>query len=179
MASLSHADSCDSAFELQAGLAMLQGLVFELRRDLDDLRFHMEILDGKATQFLQLLSAMQDVFHPSAGEAHATEVEPPVLAPAPPHGTSRMLHQSRRRMRHQSRRNQHLSRTRRSTPPPWTCGHTTTLPLDLHMCLFYFARLEGRITVVLPHRRYSDNLSVSITVKLVTLRGLQFSVICQ
>jgi hypothetical protein len=66
---------------------MLQGLVFELRRDMDDLRFRMEILDRKATQFLQLLSALQGVCHPSAGEAHATEVEPPILAPAP-HGTT-------------------------------------------------------------------------------------------
>jgi len=48
----------------------------------------MEIFYEKGTQFLQLLSTMQDVCHPSTGEAHATEVEPPVLAPAPPHGTS-------------------------------------------------------------------------------------------
>jgi hypothetical protein len=90
----------------------------------------------------------------------------------------RTRHQSRRRTRHQSRRSQLLSGTRRSTTPPWTCGCTTTLPLDMHRCLFYFSRLEGRITVVLPHRRYSDNLChllfVSITVKLVTLRGLNF-----
>jgi hypothetical protein len=82
------ADSCaNSASKLQEGLAILQGLVFELRRDLDDLRFRMEILDGKETQFLQMLSALQGVFHPSAGEANATEVEPPILAPAP-HGTT-------------------------------------------------------------------------------------------
>jgi len=61
----------------------MQGSVFELIGDLDDLRFRMEILDGKATQFLQLLSAMQGVCHPSTGEAHATEVEPPLMAPTP------------------------------------------------------------------------------------------------
>jgi hypothetical protein len=60
-------------------------------------------------------------------------------------------HQSRRRTRHQSRRSQLLSGTRHSTTPPWTCGLTTTPPLDMHMCLFYFSRLEGRITVVFPH----------------------------
>jgi hypothetical protein len=42
----------------------------------------MEILDGKATQFLQMLSALQGVCHPTDGEANATEVEPLILAPA-------------------------------------------------------------------------------------------------
>jgi hypothetical protein len=67
---------------------LLQGLVFEIRQDLDDLWFHMDIMEGKETQFLQLLSPMQDAYHPSAGEAHTIEDEPPVSAPAPPLGTS-------------------------------------------------------------------------------------------
>jgi hypothetical protein len=47
----------------------------------------MEILDGKAMQFLQFLSALQGGFHPSAGEAHEKEVEPSILAPTP-HGST-------------------------------------------------------------------------------------------
>jgi hypothetical protein len=47
----------------------------------------LDILDRKETQFLQFLSALQDAHHPSAGESHAAEAEPPVLEPAPPLGT--------------------------------------------------------------------------------------------
>jgi hypothetical protein len=42
----------------------------------------MEILDGKATQFLQMLSALQGACHPTDGEPNATEIEPSILAPA-------------------------------------------------------------------------------------------------
>jgi hypothetical protein len=73
---------------LQTGLALLQGLVFDLRRDLDDLRFRLEILDDKASQFLHFLSAMQGALHPPAEEAQATGAVTPVLAPTPPLGTS-------------------------------------------------------------------------------------------
>jgi hypothetical protein len=61
---------------LQEGLAILQGLVFELCQGLDDLGFQMEILDGKATLFLQMLSALQGACHPTNGEANAAGDEP-------------------------------------------------------------------------------------------------------
>jgi hypothetical protein len=132
--------SADPEFELQTGLALLQGLVFDLRRDLDDLRFRLEILDGKASQFLQFLSALQGAHHPPAGEAHAAGAETPVLAPAPHWGLRRTTHQSRRRTCHQSSRRMQCR---------WT-GHQSrrshsSRGLDTRRLL------HGRVAALQPH----------------------------
>jgi hypothetical protein len=47
----------------------------------------MEILDGKAMLFLQILSALQGACHPTDGEADATGTEPSILVSAA-HGTT-------------------------------------------------------------------------------------------
>jgi hypothetical protein len=44
-------------------LAILHGLVFELRQGLDDLQFRLELLDGKTSVLLQILSTFQGAFH--------------------------------------------------------------------------------------------------------------------
>jgi hypothetical protein len=48
---------------LQDSLTILQGLVFKLRQGLDDLQFRLEILDGKTSTLLQILSTFQGAFH--------------------------------------------------------------------------------------------------------------------
>jgi hypothetical protein len=56
---------------LVAPLALVQSLVFDLRRNMDDLRFRLEALDSKASQLLQFLSTLHDAHHlpPEAGQA--------------------------------------------------------------------------------------------------------------
>jgi hypothetical protein len=58
---------------LQDSLAILHGLVFELRQGLDDLQFRLEILDGKTSALLQILSTFQGAFHFTPDAAGAAE----------------------------------------------------------------------------------------------------------
>jgi hypothetical protein len=68
--------SSDSFFDtqLRESLAILFGLVFELRQGVEDLQFHLQATDGKVAVLLQLLSSLQEAF-PSdpAGAASAEE----------------------------------------------------------------------------------------------------------
>jgi hypothetical protein len=54
-------------------LAILYGLVFELRQGLDDLQFRLELLDGKTSALLQILSTFQGAFHFTPEAARAAE----------------------------------------------------------------------------------------------------------
>jgi hypothetical protein len=73
---------CSSWTKVQEGLAIFQGLVFELQKDLDDLRFRLEVLDGKGTQFLQILSSLHGSCHPSDVEPNAPRNEQSIRVPA-------------------------------------------------------------------------------------------------
>jgi len=44
-------------------MAILHGMVFELRQGLDDLQFWLEILDRKISVLLQILSTFQGASH--------------------------------------------------------------------------------------------------------------------
>jgi hypothetical protein len=59
--------------QLQDILAILYGLVFELRQGLDDLQFRLELLDGKTSSLLQILSTFQGAFHSTPDAVGATE----------------------------------------------------------------------------------------------------------
>jgi hypothetical protein len=48
-------------------LSILQGLVFELHRGVEDLQFRLEINNEKIELFLQLLSSLQAAIHTDAG----------------------------------------------------------------------------------------------------------------
>jgi hypothetical protein len=54
----------------------VQRLVFELRRNMDDLWFHLEALDNKSSQLMKLLSALQDANHLPPEEGQATTTQP-------------------------------------------------------------------------------------------------------
>jgi hypothetical protein len=60
--------------QLRESLAILFGLVFELRQGVEDLQFRLLAMDGKVAVLLQLLSSLQEAF-PSdlAGAASAEE----------------------------------------------------------------------------------------------------------
>jgi hypothetical protein len=60
----------------------MQGLVFELQKDLDNVRFRLEIFHGKGTQFLQLLLALHESCYPSYVEPHASGNERSILVSA-------------------------------------------------------------------------------------------------
>jgi hypothetical protein len=51
--------------KVQDNLAILQGLVFEVHKEVDDLHFRLEVLDIKGTQILQMLSSLHGSCHPS------------------------------------------------------------------------------------------------------------------
>jgi hypothetical protein len=55
--------------QLRDKLSILQGLVFELRRGVKDLQFHLELNNEKIGLFLQLLSTLQAVIHTDASGA--------------------------------------------------------------------------------------------------------------
>jgi hypothetical protein len=50
---------CASCVKFQDDLANLQDLVFEVCGEVDNLRFHLEILDKKGMQIMQMLSSLQ------------------------------------------------------------------------------------------------------------------------
>jgi hypothetical protein len=50
---------CASCAKFQDDLAILQDLVFEVRKKVDKLWFHLEIIDKKGTQILQILSSLE------------------------------------------------------------------------------------------------------------------------
>jgi hypothetical protein len=60
--------------QLQDSLAILYGLVFELRQGLEDLHFRLQLLDGKTSTLLQILSTFQEAFHSTPEAAAATEM---------------------------------------------------------------------------------------------------------
>jgi hypothetical protein len=55
--------------QLKDKLSILQGLVFELRRGVEDLQFRLELNNEKIELFLQLLSSLQAAIHTDAGGA--------------------------------------------------------------------------------------------------------------
>jgi hypothetical protein len=62
----------DLECEWKIGLILVQILVFDLRRDMDDLRFCLQSLDEKASQLLQLLSMLQGAHLPALEAAQST-----------------------------------------------------------------------------------------------------------
>jgi hypothetical protein len=60
--------------QLKDSLAILYGLVFELRQGLEDLQFRLQLLDGKTSTLLQILSTFQEAFHSTPEAAASTEV---------------------------------------------------------------------------------------------------------
>jgi hypothetical protein len=60
--------------QLQDSLAILYGLVFELRQGLEDLHFRLQLLDGKTSALLQILSTFQGTFHSTSEAAGAAEL---------------------------------------------------------------------------------------------------------
>jgi hypothetical protein len=61
--------------QLKESLTILYGLVFELRQGMEDLQFRLQIMDGKISTLLQILSTFQDAF-PSTPEGAASAEEP-------------------------------------------------------------------------------------------------------
>lgn len=53
--------------QLKDKLSILHGLVFELRRGVEDLQFRLELNNEKIELFLQLLSSLQAAIHTDAG----------------------------------------------------------------------------------------------------------------
>jgi hypothetical protein len=60
--------------QLKDSLAILYGLVFELRQGLEDLQFRLQLLDGKTSTLLQILSTFQEAFHSTPEGMASTEV---------------------------------------------------------------------------------------------------------
>jgi hypothetical protein len=72
--------SSDSFYgtQLRESLAILYGLVFELRQGVEDLQFRLQATDGKVAVLLQLLSSLQEAF--PSDPAGAASVEEPCAA---------------------------------------------------------------------------------------------------
>jgi hypothetical protein len=66
--------------QLRESLAILYGLVFELRQGVEDLQFRLQATDEKVTALLQLLSSMHEAF--PSDPVGATSVEEPRAATA-------------------------------------------------------------------------------------------------
>jgi hypothetical protein len=69
---------CASYTKIQEGLAILQCLVFELRKDLDELHFHLEVLEWKGIKFLKILLALHGTCNPSDVEPNAPRNKKPI-----------------------------------------------------------------------------------------------------
>jgi hypothetical protein len=69
--------------QFKDNLAILYGLVFELRQGVADLQFRLQATDEKVEVFLQTLSSMQAAF--SSDSAEATPTEDPRAAPGVGH----------------------------------------------------------------------------------------------
>jgi hypothetical protein len=61
----------------------MQVLVFEVCKEVDDLCFHLEVLDRKGTQILQMLSALHRSCHPSKATQNALGEKQTILVLAP------------------------------------------------------------------------------------------------
>jgi hypothetical protein len=74
--------NADPECEWKTGLALVQSLVFDLRRDMDDLWFHLQTFDDKGSRLMQLLSMLQGahILAPEATQSTTTQVET-TLAP--------------------------------------------------------------------------------------------------
>jgi hypothetical protein len=64
--------------QLKESLAILYGLVFELRQGMEDLQFRLQTTDEKVAVLLQLLSSMHEAFH--SDSAGATSGKEPCAA---------------------------------------------------------------------------------------------------
>jgi hypothetical protein len=69
---------CASYTKIQEGLSILQFLVFELRKDLDELHFHLEVLEWKGIKFLKILLALHGTCNPSDVEPNAPRNKKPI-----------------------------------------------------------------------------------------------------
>jgi hypothetical protein len=63
--------------QLKESFTILYGLVFELRQGMEDLQFRLQIMDGKISTLLKILSSFQDAF-PSNPVGEASTEEPHV-----------------------------------------------------------------------------------------------------
>jgi hypothetical protein len=63
-------------------LQFCKDLVFEVRKEVDDLRFRLEVLDRKGTQILQMLSSLHGSCHPSEATPNAPGDSETILVPA-------------------------------------------------------------------------------------------------